>query len=72
MSSINDTNKVYKSRMFISVMKKKVNVTLDDSICVAIDNIRSQEKFKPSFSQVVNNFLADNSEIKKRLKKNGK
>jgi hypothetical protein len=53
-------------------MKKRADVTLDDSVCKAIEDIRSKEKFKPSFSQVVNNLLLENSEIKKRLKKNGR
>lgn len=49
--------------------KKKVSITIDEDVCEIIDKIRSKEKFKPSFSQVINDFLKQILEIKRELKK---
>jgi len=51
------------------MFKKKVNITIDNDLCEVIEDIRSEEKFKPSFSQVINDFLKEIPDIKKRLKK---
>jgi len=61
---------LYKQEKINSNMfKKKVNITIDNDLCEVIEDIRSEEKFKPSFSQVINDFLKEIPDIKKRLKK---
>jgi hypothetical protein len=51
------------------MVKKRVDVTIDLDLYKAIEEIRSKEKFKPPFSQVVNSLLRENLGIKKRLNK---
>lgn len=54
------------------MVKKRVDITIDSEIYQVIEEICSEERFKPSISKVINSFLKENQEIKKRLKNNGK
>ena len=49
--------------------KKRVDITLDIEIVEAIEKLRSEEKFNPPLSQVINSLLKSNKEVKKRLSK---
>ena len=49
--------------------KKKVNITLDEEILTILEKLRSEERFKPSLSSVINSFLKENKFIKEKLKK---
>lgn len=70
MSIISNTNKIYKCQNVLVIMKKRVVITLDSDIVESIEKMRSHERFKPPFSQVVNSLLKE--QIKKESKKNGK
>ena len=50
-------------------MKKRADVTIDSEIYDIIEKIRSNEKYNPPFSQVLNSLLKENPEIKEKLKK---
>lgn len=70
MNRIYPIRKIYKHERTILVMpKKRVDVTIDSDVHEIIEDIRSKEKFKPSFSQVVNSLLKEHPEIKKILNK---
>ena len=70
MNIISNTSKIYKCQKVLVIMKKRVVLTLDADIVENIEKMRSHERFKPPFSQVVNSLLKE--QIKKELKKNGK
>ncbi len=70
INTINNTDKIYKYPKELIIMKKRVVLTLDADIVESIEKMRSHERFKPPFSQVVNSLLKE--QIKKELKKNGK
>lgn len=73
MSSIGSISNLYKQKnSYIDMSKKKVNVTLDVSLCDTISQIINKAEHKPSFSQVLNDLAIKGLINKKKEKKNGK
>lgn len=58
---------IYKQKEFYVEMKKRVDITLDVEVVEALEKMRSEEKYKPPLSQVINSILKENKDVKKRL-----
>jgi len=69
MRKMRTNSNVYKQKIPNSVMsKKEVTISLDEEILECIDKIQ-KENLNAKRSTIINEFLKNNPEIKKRLKK---